>query len=992
MNRRIYNLFLVAFLCLVVTMGYSQSYNVSGTVTDESGGPLIGVNIIIMGTSNGTISDLDGSFSLELDKPATLAFSYTGYLSSEIDVSGDNSALAVVMKEDVAKLDEVIVTGLASGVKRSNSGNSIASVSGDELTGNTSPQTLDNALFGKIPGVNMSANGGAPGGGINVQLRGISTLGAGESQPLYIVDGVYVDNSSIRTGRTQVNGASGGQSAATQDDAANRIADINPDDIEKIEVLKGPSAAAIYGTRANSGVIIITTKKGKAGETNISFSQDIGVASAQNLQGFGIWSQARTDAYSGSDPGELAAQAAAEAAGRNIDWEDFFYGENPLLSNTQLSISGGSEKTQFRVAGGILTEDGIIKNTGFDRYSVRVNLDHKLTKKLKVSLSTAYNKTNTDRGFTGNQNNTGGSIGYALAYTPSYADLLPDDKGNYPINPYFNDNPVAIRDLGINNQTVDRYFAAGSVEYDIFSNDVSFFKFRARGGADYLSGNSLVYFPEQLQHQAALPNPGDVMWGRQDNLNTNLEAFLIYNRQLGTVNSNTTAGYIYLDQESEFLLTRGRGLSGGQTNLQWATVQSVQDQTNQEVNDVGIVVQEDLNWDDKIALSLGIRMDKSTLNLDHDEFYFFPKASVAFNIHEFDFFESSIINSLKIRSAYGETGGLPKFGNTFESLSPQLVGGSLGGQVGTRAVDPNLVPETSREIEFGIDASFWDNRIFFEATYYNKEVKDLIFDVTPPESTGITAIATNAGDLTNKGFELSLGVNSVRTDNVNITTHFTFFRNESEITRWDVPAQTIGGFGPSLGTYLFAKGFSPTTIVGTPSGSPDSPLGFTVYGDRQPDFTMTMGNEINIMKNWDLSFLLHWQKGGSAINLSALLWDDGGTTPNWDGDDDGDGTPNGLDRLLDWAANGNTGAYIEETSYVKLREIGLYYTLPKGILGETFKRLKLGVSANNVLLWTNYGSYDPEVSNFGVQSVTGNIEVTPYPSSRRFFFHLKADF
>lgn len=991
MRKLIYYIWFSCLLICFSNIAMAQ-ISVSGSVSDENGAPLIGVRIVEEGTVRGTATDAEGNFNITIpSSSATLVFSYIGYSSQSVKVSADDSNLSIKMSEDIARLDEVVITGLAGGVKRSNSGNAVSSVTAEELRGKTSQQTLDNALFGKVTGVHMTANSGAPGGGVNMQLRGISTLGAGSSQPLFIIDGVYVDNSVIRTGRTQVNGASGGQSAATQDDAANRIADLNPDDIEKIEILKGPSAAAIYGTRANAGVVIIQTKRGQAGKTSVNFSQDIGMAQGQNFQDFGVWDADRTDAFTGGNADELAALNAANSQNRNLDWEDFFYGETALLSNTNISISGGTQKTQFRISGGIRSEDGIIANTGFERYSVRANIDHRLSNRLKISLSTSYNKTDNDRGFTGNQNNTGGSIGYALAYTPSYADLLPDENGNYPTNPYFNDNPVAIRDLGRNNQAVDRFITAANIDLDIFSNASSFMKLKINGGVDYLSGNSLVYFPEVLQHQVASANPGDVMWGRQDNFNANIQAFLVFNTNLSSaINSNTSVGVVRLNQDSEFLLARGRGLSGGQTNLQWATVQSVQAQTQQSVSDLGIVAQEDLNFDDKLIVSLGIRLDKSTLNADQKEFYAFPKASLAANLHNFDFWSAGFINQLKLRAAYGETGGLPNFGVTFEALSPQLIGGRLGGQVGTRGVDPNLVPETAQELEFGLDLGLLNNRVTFTATYYNKEVKDLILDQQPPESTGVLAIATNAGDLENKGFELALGVTSVRSSNLNIYSRIQYWQNRSEITRLAIPAQTIGGFGPSLGTYLFANGVSPTAIVGTPTGT-ELPLGFTQYGDRQPDFHMTLGTDINFFKNFDFSFLFHWQKGGEAINLSALLWDDGGTTNNWNGDDDGDGTPNGLDRLLSWAQDGNTGAYIEETSYLKLREAALYYTLPDNILGKAFDRIKVGFSVNNMLLWTSYGSYDPEVSNFGTQSITGNIEVTPYPSSRRLFFTIKAD-
>lgn len=996
--KKFYSLFFVLLFILGTSQVIqAQEMNVTGKVTDNTtGDPVAGVNVVIKGTSQGTITDIDGNYSISVNSGATLLFSFIGFLTEEVVVN--STTINVGMSEDVTSLEEVVISGLASTVKRSNLANAIATVSAEELTGKTNAQTLDNAMYGKIPGVNMNANGGAPGGGINVQLRGISTLGAGSSQPLYIVDGVYVDNSSVRTGRTQVSGASGGQSSATQDNASNRIADINPDDIERIEVLKGPSAAAIYGTRANAGVILITTKKGQKGKAKVKFSQDIGFAKAQNLQGFDDWNPEKISAYYGTGAtgtAQLAAYNQAVAEGRVTDWEKEIYGETAILSNTQLSISGGTDNTNYFVSAGIQDEDGIIKNTDFERYSVRANIEQKIGDRIKVNVNSNYIKSDNNRGFTGNQNNTGGSIGYTLAYTPSYANLFPDAQGNYPDNAYFNDNPLAIRDLAINNVEVDRFITSFGLDVDLLQTDNSFLKFNMNGGVDYLSSNSLIYFPEILQHQRAQANPGDVVEGRNDNFNSNIQAFLLFNTNFGSVNSNTQIGMVRLHSNSAFLLQRGRGLSGGQTNLQWAQVTSIQSQNDQDITDVGLVAQQELNWDEKIIGTLGIRLDKSTLNRDQEKYYAFPKASVAMNVSNFDFWTVDVINQFKLRAAYGETGGLPNFGNTFESLTPQLIGGSLGGQVGTRGVDPNLVPETASEFEFGVDLGILDNKVSFGATFYTKKVTDLILDLQPAEATGITAIATNAADLENKGIELTLGLNLVRNANINWTSQILWWRNRSEITKLNVPNFTTGGFGPSLGTYLIAEGYSPTTIVGTPDGT-SVPGGFTVYGDRQADFDMSFYNNINVKKNLDISFLFHYKKGGENINLSALLWDDGGTTPGWDEDPDGDGQGKGLDRLLGWAVDGNTGVYIEESSYLKLREVGIYYTLDQsvlsGVLGGAISKAKFGVSANNILLWTSYGSYDPEVSNFGSQPITSNIEVTPYPSSRRFFFHLNLEF
>lgn len=982
---------LLAMLSLFATAAVAQ-FQVTGTVTDVSNSPLIGVSILVKGTSTGTTTDLDGTFSIMVpSESSTLLFSYTGFKPAEVAVSPSNNTINLTMEEDIARLEEVVVTGLASGVKRSNSGNAVTSLNGGEINESTNAQTLDYALYGKIPGVQMTSNSGAPGGGINMQLRGISTLGSGSSQPLFIIDGVYMSNVAVRNGRTEVSGAGSGSSTSNQDDAANRIADINPDDIERIEVLKGPSAAAIYGTRANAGVIIITTKRGAAGKTKVSLSQDIGMAHGQNFQHFESWTEDKIRTFFSGDAvnKELEAYRQAVAENRVTDWEEYLYGETPLLSNTQLSISGGSDKTQFYVSGGAQSEGGIIKNTGFDRYNVRANIDHEVFKGVRLAFNNNYTRSQTDRGFTGNQNNTGGSLGYNIAYTPSYAKLFPDANGNYPDNPYFNDNPIAIRDLGTNRETVDRFISAVNLDIDILQSTSSYLKLKVNGGVDYLSANTLVHFPEILQSQRAQANPGDVIWGRYDNLNANFQGFLIFNTNIGSINSNTSLGGVRLDQVSESVLNRGEGLIGGQKNLRWATVPSILDQNNQTVTDIGWVAQQDFNWEDKITASVGVRFDKSTLNAQQDKYYAFPKASLALNLSNFDFWSlRNSINQFKLRAAYGETGGLPNFGVTYEVLASQVIGGKLGTQVGTRAVDPNLKPETAAELEFGLDAAFLNSRITFEGTYYNKDVRDLILDLVPASSTGITAIATNAADLTNKGWEIGLGINPIRTNNVNWFFKALYWQNRSEITELRIPTRTTGGFGTSLGTYLIAEGYSPTTIIGRPAVE-GNVGGFTFYGDRQPDYQVSFSSQLTFLKNFEFNFLLHHQQGGHNINLSALLWDEGGTTPGWS--NPVNGVPYGLNRITTWAG-GNTGVYIQETSYWKLREVSLYYTLPKGLLGKLVDRAKVGVSANNILLSTTYGSYDPEVSNFGAQPISGSVEVTPFPSSRRFFFHLKLDF
>lgn len=997
--------------CIVFAL-VAQTYNVSGVVRDaKTGDGLAGVNVVVKGTSTGTITDANGNFTLSVSgSPVTLIVSFIGYKNAEVTVTSVQTNVSVALEESITNLDEVVISGLATTIKRSNLANAVGSVDSKELMGITNPQTLDYALYGKLTGVNMNANGGAPGGGVNVNFRGITTLGSGASQPLYIIDGVYMNNTAIRNGRSEANQAGAGSSTVNQDDAANRLADLNPDDIERVEVLKGPSAAAIYGTRANAGVVIITTKRGKEGKTQISLIQDVGFARAQNLNYYEPWTEEKIDYYHrnylGSPsaiaaiPGEISALNQAIAEGRNLDLEKEMYGETAFLTNTQINLSGGSQKTSFFISGGLQDEDGIIKNTGFKRYSIRANVDHRVSDRIKLGVSSNYIKSENQRGFTGNQNNTGGSLGYAIAYTRSYRNLKPDANGNYPDNPDFNDNPFAIRDLAENNQTVNRFITSGNLEATFIQKPNFDLKAIVNGGVDFMAANTMVYMPEILQHQRALPNPGDVIYGNQNDLNSNIQGFLVLSATQGAFNFTTQAGAVRLDQNSKYQLIRGQGLNGGQKNLAYAQVVSNMSQINQRTSDVGIYAQQEVNWQDRLIGTVGVRFDKSTLNLDQRKFYPFYKASLAANITNFGFWNISQISQLKLRTAFGQSGGLPLYNRTFVVFNSQLIGGEIGFQVGTRDVDPNLRPEVANELEFGMDAGFLNNRLNLEATYYIKNVQDLIIDLRPAESTGITAIATNGADLRNNGIELALSGTPISTPGINWFSRLAWWRNRAKITRLDIPPYTTGGFGTALGTYMIAQGYSPTTIVGTPV-DPDNPApvaGVRVIGDRQADFDMSWYNSLSY-KNFELSFLVHYKKGGDNINLSALLWDDGGSTPGYMNDPDGNGIAFGLQRLLDWVGTGSgrvPAVYVEEASYIKLREIGLYYNIPTTLTSNLFngaiQGIRLGVSANNILAWTNYGSYDPEVSNFGAQPINSNVEVTPYPSSRRFFFHLTVNF
>lgn len=990
MKKIYFGLLVILTSFLSTGLVYAQ-YTVTGSVNDSrTGESIIGANVYVKNNpSRGTITDADGKFSLSLpnNQATVIEVKFVGFFTQSVEVSSDNRNVVVSLKEDVTNLDEVVVSGLASSVKRSNLANAVTSVNAKELTGTTTIQTTDGALYGKVVGANIRSSGGAPGGGISIQLRGISSL-VGASQPLIILDGVYINNASQRTGRATLSGAGG----ADQDDGSNRLADLNPADIENIEILKGPSAAAIYGTRANAGVIIITTKRGSSGKTKISFSQDIGFANPLRLLGVDDWSEEKINTFfpAARRPIELERYRSAVQSGTFINYEDYFYNNKASLSNTRLSMTGGTDKTKFYISGNIANENGTIRNTGFERYSIRTNVDHKINSWLTLGVSSNFLKTNTDRGFTGNQNNSGASIGYSIAYTPNYYDLRANADGSYPNNPYFAENPVALTNKATNNSTVNRFVQAFNLGVDIFKTEKSFLKANFGGGLDYVQNTTLVHMPEDLQYQKAQANPGDLLWGKQESTNTNFQASLVYNWNVGKVNLNSSGGIVRLDFRDNVLFNRARGLTPGQKNLRQGSVQAIDQQIFQEVQEAGIFLQQEANYMDKVIGTLGIRWDKSSLNADNTQFYAFPRASLAVNLTKFGNWGGSTLNMLKPRIAYGETAGPVSFGATFTSLGGASIGGLLGSIVTNTIGNTQIRPESASELEFGVDAGLFNNKVLFEASYYIKNTSNNLQNLNLSPGTGVASMTSNQAELQNKGLELSLSGTPLESNTIKWSTRVMYWHNRVNMTKLGIPTYTLGAFGSSLGTFLYSQGYSPTTIVGTPAvaNSPETG-GFTVLGNSLPKFNMSWMNNLTLFQNFELSFLFDWKKGGDNINLSHYLLNSGGTSVGWMTDSNGNGTP-------DVREPATAAMWVQDASYVKLREVGLYYSLPKSVTSSIFngsiEKIKIGTSINNALLFTKYNGYDPETSTFGSRSVDNNVDINPYPTARRVFFHLTLDF
>lgn len=976
----------------------AQDRLVTGKVTDsKDGSPLPGVTVSVKGTSKGTTTDGQGVFKVNVANNATLIISSVGFNSKNVSV-GNRSEVNISLDEDVSSLEEVVVTGLASSIKRSNTANSVGKLDAKDLMGTTSPATLDGAMSGKLAGANIRQNSGAPGGGVSIQLRGPSSV-LGSSEPLYVIDGVIMNNSQFNTGAGtgSFNGATSANSG-TQDQGANRIADLNPNDIESMDILKGPSAAAVYGTRANAGVIVITTKRGKAGRTNIKFAQDIGFSSAINLLPSSNWDEAKIKLFGGFyGVDEATALATFRAAnGNTVDYDKEIFGNTGSVTNSTLTITGGNDKTRFFVSGGINNETGIVKNTGFGRRSIRVNIDQKVSKAIDFGVGMSYVNSNSSRSFLGNDNN-GVSLGYSIAYLPNFLDLRRRADGTYPESPGTGQNPFEVVDRMENKDEVNRFNTSGNFNILLLNKETSSLRLSARGGIDYLVQDPRIYAPEDMQYQALRALPGSSRFATNKAFNTYLQSSLTYTWKIAGIDMATQAVYQQDNTIRSESWIQGDGLLPNQRNP--ATAAKVLTFTNVEPEAVKAYdFNHEFNWKDKIIARVGVRNDRTTLVGETSKWFTYPRANAAINLHKFDFFSSETISQLKARVAFGQTGGYPRFGDIYSLLVGVNYGGKLGSVTPSVVGNPGIQPERAQELEFGIDLGLFKNKITLEASYYDKIIKDFLFAFPTSNSTGVSSISVYpAGDLTNRGIELGLNVQAIKTKKLSWNTGLQFWNNRSDVPRLAVAPSFVAssGFG-NFGRSRIQQGFSPTLLWGRDAAG-NSPLPIK---EGQPDFQMSWKNSVTV-GSFDFSMLWHWQQGGANSSLNRELKDEAGTTFDWSEPEkaaDGSSTVKGLGPRLFGNPGYSTENYLFSTTYIRMREVALNYNVPKQtlakIFGETVQGIRVGLSGQNLINVSDYFkyNYDPESSNFGNRPIGGNIDLTPFPSSKKVFFKVVLDF
>jgi TonB-linked SusC/RagA family outer membrane protein len=965
--------FLALVLAVAAADARAQQRQIMGRVTaTTTGDAVVGASVSVVGTAIAAATGSDGRFTVAAPAgDVRLLIRRIGFRRQDIRVPAGQSEVQVSLEMDVFNLDAVVVTGQATGIERRTAPNAIATVNAAELLLVPAP-SVETAIQGKVPGAVIQQNSGAPGGGIQVKLRGVSTLN-GLSSPLYVVDGVIMSDVAIPNGQEVVTRSNEGSNPSPlQQGQVNRIADLNPYDIENVEVLKGASAAAIYGSKAANGVVVITTKRGQPGEARFNVTQRLGFFDLSHKIGSRVFRDS-ADAVTVFADSALAGQIC-QGGCPNFDHEEELAGEKNLSYETAVDVGGGSGDTRYYFSGLAKRDAGTIQNTGFWKQSVRVNIDQRLSSRLGVSLNTNFVHSLGRRGLTNNDN---ALVSYymALPFTPSFIDIRPVD-GVYPDNPVAGTNPLQTAALvKPNDESVDRFVGSVKATFDVLTRDEHQLQFIGIGGIDRFTQQNALLFPPELQFEKASDAPGHSLRtnGASRNANWNVNLVYRYRPASGSLVATTSAGLQYEDRELNLSRILSQNLSAGQQNVNAGTIVRVLER-RERAKDYGFYGQQELLvLQERLFLSAGLRADRSSNNGDVDQYFVYPKAAASYR------FPMGLgpFGDFKLRVAWGQSGNQPVYGMKFAELDATQSITGIPGLVPTATVgDPTIEPERQTEIEGGIDATLASGRANFEITLYQKSVSDLLLLRTLAGVTGFQSQFFNGGKLRDQGIEVSVGWVPLQRPDLTWLLRSTFFSNSSKIIELPVPAFAFGSFGGITGNFFIEEGQSATQIIGAVPG-----VGTTKVGDANPDFLWSYATDLTY-RRWNLSALAEWQRGGNIINLTRFIYDLGGTSPD---------CPAACAARLD----GGTPSYIESATFFKLREVTLGYTLPTSLVAWAGGRdARVSVSGRNLIVVTgdDYTGMDPEVSNFGIQPVARNIEVAAYPRSRSFWFTLTVGF
>jgi TonB-linked SusC/RagA family outer membrane protein len=991
--------FFVLVVLLLPAIVFSQS-KLTGkvvSVADPQGMP--GVSIAIKGTTKGTISDIDGSFSIDLQSGAVLVFSFVSYKTQEVTYTGQTN-ITVTMEEDAAILDEVVVVGYSSIEKKDITG-SITSIKADNFKG-LSVSGIDQALQGQAPGVQVTQSSGTPGGGIVVRIRGATSISA-SNRPLFIVDGIAVETGTL-SGRDF-----GGQTD-------NALALINPNDIESVQILKDASAKAIYGSRASNGVVIITTKRGKNVKTKITFDVQRGIIDPTN----------KLDLLNSTQLLELQREAVTNAGGNpdalglipditdavSTDWQNEVL-RTGILQQYQLAAAGGDENTSYYISGTYRNEEGVQLNNGFERLSLTTNLDRKFNQQFTLStnmtLSRGFNKRVKGDNF------LDGVYSGAVKSLPYYA---PYDESGFLVGPgspqyagFPNFNPVGQALLPRFDVLTVKVLGGLKGVYRV-NEDITV---KGQVSLDYNDVTEDQYESSNTAIGGFLPSVGGQGYGvfiAQSFSNVVSNLTVSYNKKL--TEKHSVSGLVGSEVFQSF--SNGGSVQGRlfpSDDFSYIGSAGIVDNGSSFKSPPGglfsLFLDARYDFDDRILATFGFRADGSSNFGPKNKFGYFPAVSVGWRISRESFFHSLIVNDLKLRASFGLTGN--------ERIGAFNYLGTWGSTTynGSSGVSPNNVPnpnirwETTSEFNVGVDISLWEEKIQGNIdTYYNKTTGLLLTRPFNP-STGFGGILDNIGDMENKGLEL--GVTSVNMDRQDFrwTTKVNFSKNLNKVlylsdtiplyrgySAEGVDATNIIKVGQPLGTFwgLNYLGVNPATgnaIYEDRNG--DGLINNSdamVIGNAQPKFFGGITNIFNY-KGFDLSIFFQFSYGNKVLNFSkAGLVNMGADIENNQSTDalrrwrkEGDITDIPKYVFGSTTNNLHSNRILEDASYLRLKNLSIGYNIPNQYTDRfLIGNARVYVNATNLWTLTKYTGSDPEVSTLDGSTSAQGIDFFTLPQVR----------
>ncbi len=983
---------------------------ISGKVTNQKDNSGIeGISIVIKGTRNGVVSDNFGGFSLKLNNTntITLVASGVGFKTQELSVDPTKMAtgLNIVLTEQYSKLDEVVVTGTAAGTTKRQLGSYISSVSAEDLSKGATGNVLA-ALQGKTAGAQIIQNSGDPAGGISVRLRGISSV-LSSSEPLYIVDGVIINNATNRVTNTTSN-YDGGNFVGSI--GQNRMVDINPADIERIEVLNGAAAAATYGSRANAGVIQIFTKRGKSGAAKVSFSSTF-ISSAlrkkldvnKSPTKFG----GPTDGVGALTQDILSPTVMTTTNVNRYDYQDYIFRDASGTDNT-LSVSGGNDKTKYYFGGSYYNNQGIIKNTDFQRFSFRSNIDQVINKWMSMNMGLNYTNSSA------NEKPDGQSFfspTNAVTIIGNFHDIWTRDvDGNIKaVGERGRINPVSVIEDIKQKQTTNRILAN-------FGLKLTPFKGLSVGytmGIDNYAQNGTTYIPPYTYNASPAFYGGGLTLDPTQNgyASTASNHFFQINHDLSAnynfevtkdINSTTQVGYSQQYEKNNYAMIQGRGLAPFIQTVNGASTPIPGVDERSEISVSGLYVQQNFKFKNQLFLTGAVRRDGSSVFGASQRNQTYAKASASYIISSTEFWNqlglSKAFDLFKVRVAYGESGNLTGIGaySRFNSYSSNSFLGRTALSSSATLANENVKPERQAEIEYGMDLGMLNNRVGLTVNVYNKKVTDLLINRQLAPTNGYGGLLDNFGSLENKGYEIMLTLVPVQTKDLKWEMTTIYNRNENKAikigqaltlfsTNAGAPVAIVEGqpIGVFYGTY-FARG-TDGSITKNAAGIPLAATGVTrkVIGNPNPDYTASLVNEISY-KKWNFRAQLDAVQGVDVFNADFRTRQGVGNGKVAEAEQRSllpRGYISGVYAIEEWR--------VDDGSFVKLRELSVSYNIGKV---KFINNLSLNFSGRNLISWDNYKGYDPEVNSAGQSTLLRGIDFGATPIPRTFSFGIKADF